>query len=234
MPDDPERWIWDAGLGRYRNARTGRLIPAGRIQAMRDRLVDSAMLLFGSLADRLAEAKLDVGAWERAMREAIKSIFGAQYLLGRGGINAMQSADWDRLAELVQEQYGFLGGFTDEVAAGKLSAPQVTIRAQLYVGSSVQAHEAGKAAAWDVDLPAQPGDGSSECMANDRCSWQLRRRKDGAVEATWVADLDKRTCKTCRKRAKDWNPLVLWPGGAPPPKSVPTSGRLRASSVQRV
>lgn len=231
MADEPERWIWDAQRGRYRNERTGRLVSAARVQALRDRLLDSAVFLFRSLADRLAERKLDVSDWERAMRAAIKAIFGAQYALGRGGLKAMQSDDWQRLGDLVDEQYGFLGGFVSDIVAGKLSTPQIKIRAELYVGSSVQAHEAGKAAAWNVDLPAQPGDGSSECLANDRCSWHLRRRKDGNVEATWVADLDRRTCKTCRGRARRWNPLVLTPGQPNRITDVPTSSRLRTPSV---
>lgn len=232
--DKVERWVWDARLARYRNLDSGRLLPAERIRQMRDALLDTAAAGMGLLADALAGGRQDVGGWERAMRGAIKAVFGAQYVFGRGGLNAMQPADWDRLGDLVEQQYGFLGQFADDVAAGKLTAPRIRIRAELYVGSSVQAHEAGKAAALDVELPAQPGDGSSECLANDRCAWHLRRRKDGAVEATWVADLDERTCKTCKKRAKDWNPLVLVPG-APPLQSagVPTSSKLRSPSRQQ-
>lgn len=199
---------------------------------MRDALLDAATGAMGILAEALASGKHDVGGWERAMREAIKAIFGAQYVFGRGGLNAMRPADWDRLGGLVEQQVGYLTGFADDVAAGKLSQPKIRVRAELYVGSSVQAHEAGKAAALDVELPAHPGDGSSECLANDRCAWHLVRRKDGAVEATWVADLDKRTCKTCRKRAKDWNPLILVPG-APPLNREPTSSKLRTPSRQR-
>lgn len=235
MPNEPvERWVWDARTSRYRNLDTGRLLPAERIRQMRDTLLDAATGAMGLLADALAGGEHDVGGWERAMRDAIKAIFGAQYVFGRGGLRAMQPKDWDRLGELVEQQFGFLSGFADDVAAAKLSKPQIRVRAELYVGSSVQAHEAGKAAALDVELPAQPGDGSSECMANDRCAWHLRRRKDGNVEATWVADLDERTCKTCRKRAKDWNPLVLVPG-APPLKTagVPTSAKLRTPSRQQ-
>src|ERR1700736_496071 len=37
-----ERWIWDPLLGRYRNATTGRLVPAKRIQDLRDALLTAA------------------------------------------------------------------------------------------------------------------------------------------------------------------------------------------------
>lgn len=224
-----ERWIWDARLGRYRNERTGRLLPAKRIQQMRDTLLDAAGAVVAGLADRLDSGDSIVGTWQQGMRDAIKAIFGAQYVFGRGGLKAMQPKDWAAVGELVSQQYDFLDGFVADVKSGKLSQPQIRVRVQLYVGSAVQAHEAGKAAALDVELPAQPGDGSSECMANDRCTWHLRRRKDGKVEATWVADLDERTCKTCRKRAKDWNPLVLTPG-EPAPAVKPTSTKLRTPS----
>jgi hypothetical protein len=226
MPD--ERWVWDPTTGRYRNER-GRFLPAARLQELRDRLLEAAASGMASLADQLAEGKQTVGDWERAMREAIKALFGAQYVFGRGGMDAMRDADWDRLADLVETQHEFLGGFADDVASGKLSAPQIKLRVSLYVGSSVQAHEAGKGAALGVELPAHPGDGSSECLANDRCAWVLRRRADGNVEATWLADLDRRTCKTCRGRARKWNPLILTPG-QPAPTESPTSSKLRTPS----
>lgn len=229
MADD-SRWVFDARTGRYRNELTGRFLPAARIQEMRDTLLAAAALRVVGLADDLERGKLDVGAWEREMRDAIKLIFGAQYVFGRGGLNAMQAADWLLLGELVKQQHQFLRDFADDVVAGKLSAPRLRVRASLYVGSSVQAHEAGKSAAWGVELPAQPADGSSECLANDRCSWHLRRRSDGNVEATWVADLDERTCKTCRKRAKDWNPLILVPGQPAPSTGPAGSTRLRTPS----
>lgn len=198
---------------------------------MRDRLLDAANAIVVGLAQRLANNDWTVGVWEQAMRDTIKAIFGAEYVFGRGGLKAMQPTDWQRVANLVSDQYAFLEKFADEVAAGKLSQPQITIRAQMYVGSSVQAHETGKAAAFAVELPAQPGDGSSECLGNDRCTWFLRRRADGKVEATWVPeDLGPRLCATCRKRAKDWNPLVLTPGQPAPSAGVPRSSKLRQPS----
>jgi hypothetical protein len=170
MPD--ERWVWDPTTGRYRNER-GRFLPAARLQELRDRLLEAAASGMASLADQLAEGKQTVGDWERAMREAIKALFGAQYVFGRGGMDAMRDADWDRLADLVETQH--------------------------------------------------------ECLANDRCAWVLRRRADGNVEATWLADLDRRTCKTCRGRARKWNPLILTPG-QPAPTESPTSSKLRTPS----
>lgn len=222
-----ERWIFDELTGRYRSEQTGRFIPAARIQQMRDELLVAGGARMAALAQGLADGNLDVGDWERQMRETIQLVFGVQYVFGRGGINAMQADDWSAVGNLVRQQHGFLKGFADDIAAGKLSRAQITVRAELYVGSSVRAHEAGKGAAFGILLPAQPGDGSSECLANDRCHWFLRRRRDGRVEATWVADIDARTCKTCRKRAKDWNPLVLGQ-----PAAVPTSNKLRMPSIQ--
>ncbi|GAC1648730.1 MAG: hypothetical protein NVS4B6_23690 [Mycobacterium sp.] len=64
--------------------------------------------------------------------------------------------------------------------------------------------------------------------SNCRCTWFLRRRQDGNVEATWVAeDLGPRICATCRGRAHDWNPLVLIPGQPAPSAGVPRSNKLR-------
>jgi hypothetical protein len=58
-------------------------------RACRSCAIDSSKpprLAWPCLADQLAEGKQTVGDWERAMREAIKALFGAQYVFGRGGI----------------------------------------------------------------------------------------------------------------------------------------------------
>src|SRR5947209_5728652 len=102
---------------------------------MRDTLLQSSDARIRALADQLADGNINVGDWEREMRDAIKILYGVQYVFGRGGLNAMQPEDWTRLGELVKQQHQFLGSFASDVAAGKLSVPKLRVRADLYVGS---------------------------------------------------------------------------------------------------
>ena len=69
--------------------------------------------------------------------------------------------------------------------------------------------EVGRAGAFQVQLPAYPGDGSSECMVNDKCYWDVRLDiPNGQVLATWVRTAAE-SCPTCIKRAVEWNPYTI-------------------------
>ena len=70
----------------------------------------------------------------------------------------------------------------EDAAAGKMSAKQMGARAEMYLDGSTQAFERGKAASYSsgLDLPANPGDGSSECLSQCRCQWSIDdHRTDG-------------------------------------------------------
>lgn len=143
------------------------------------------------------------------MRANLRRAYTVQYMLGRGGRGQMGQRDFGILGSLLKKQYKFLANFAGEVANGRYSANQVAsvaTRQQLYSMSSNQAYERGKAEAWGlVDLPAMPGDGSSECMSNDQCSWEFEETEE-EVLAYWRLGVAEH-CPTCLDRAKKWAPL---------------------------
>jgi len=152
-----------------------------------------------------------LGRWHDEMRGLVKGAFYDQYALARGGRGKMGPADRGRVGAMVKEQYGYLRGFAEDVAAGKLTAAQIAARAKLYMAGSTQAYE--RSAAYDhgltdgYELPAYPGDGSTVCRVNCRCHWQIRELKN-RWEATWTLGVAEH-CPDCVERSETWAPLKI-------------------------
>ena len=206
---------WLSKARRYRNVSTGRFVSAASSTALRDDLVVRLQSETSELAAKLADGRLSVQDWEREMQRAVREINTVQWAFGRGGRNAMAAEDRAALAETIRAQYDFLRSFALQIAEGELTAAQVAARAQLYNASSTQAYERGRASAWGVELPHHPGDGSTPCKANCRCT--LRYKDTGStIEVTWVLRAGE-SCSGCRERAASWSPLVV---------AKPSNGRV--------
>jgi len=202
-------YTWDASTRRYRDQQSGRLIRTDRIAGLRDRIVTATLTKADALSAQLAAGDLTVEAWTLGMRDLVKQVTIEQYLLARGGRNAMGPRDWGRIGYQLRTQYGYLQQFAAEVDAGRLSDKQIAARARLYIEATRSAFERANGAAWGVLLPAHPGDGGSECGVNCRCRWRLSANELGEVEATWVIDSAAESCGTCQERAEQWAPLVF-------------------------
>lgn len=160
-----------------------------------------------ALALRLSTGEITVQAWTSGMRELIKQTYTQQYMLSRGGVNAMTQADWGQLGAALRDQYRHLDQFAQEIASGKLSPAQIQARARLYVNSATQAFERGKASSHGLRLPAYPGDGSTQCRTNCKCRWSIADR--GAFwECRWMLGVAEH-CPDCVTYAGRWNPLVF-------------------------
>ena len=79
------------------------------------------------------------------MRREVSNIFSNQYLLAKGGRNAMFQADLDAIQEMLTTQYTFLQNFAEKVRVGEYSQAQIAAYSELYLDSSTQSHERGKA-----------------------------------------------------------------------------------------
>lgn len=202
-------WEWDASARRYRDTRSGKYLSVGRVKELRDTYIAHQSERAASLARKVASGDMTVQAWLKEKRALVKTVHAAEYALGRGGRNAMTKRDWGRVGAAVKKQYKYLQGFAEDMADGKLSAGQIEARSKLYVASATVAHERGNAAAHgEPDLPAYPGDGSTECFANCRCAWHIEQ-DDEEYRATWKAKDDGATCDDCERRGQDWNPLTI-------------------------
>lgn len=205
-------WQYDPRSNRYRNLRTGRFIGPAELRELRDAFADALARESDRLAERLVNREISLAQWVTQMRTLVKDSFIAQYAAQVGGLANMTQADYGRIGAMLagrgeRGQYWYLQRFAGEIADGSLTPAQIAARAQMYMGASVQAAEQGRASLLGLRLPAYPGDGTTRCLTNCRCSWRI---DDGGLVwyATWVLGMAEH-CADCLTRAKTWAPLVI-------------------------
>jgi hypothetical protein len=206
LPSDVWRWLPKEGI--YRHELTGRTITQKGMRRLFDSYQTRARIEVRNLAQRLADGVIDMKQWEAGMREVIKDTYSTGYMLGRGGKLQMTQADWGSVGGQLKNQYRYLNGFYEAVAAGDLTPAQIGARAELYINSATQSIERGRARGLGApELPAWPADGSSECLASCRCFWSIEET-DTEWLATWTLTPAEH-CPTCLERAQIWNPLLI-------------------------
>jgi hypothetical protein len=203
------RWLYDQADQAYRDARTGDVISDDELQDLANQFLDGQQRRIDRLMSDLGEQRIALSYWENAMRQVIKDSHGVLYVLGRGGRNAMHPTDWGRVGRYVQSQFTYLNGFARDIAGGQVSQAQAQVRAGLYIGSARAAMSRGvAAAAGGLALPQYPGDGSTPCLGNCRCWWQLTQTQN-EWHARWISVADRASCEECVQRGGLWNPLVI-------------------------
>lgn len=210
-------WVYDARSHRYRltadgaqqfGRRPGTFVGERQLIGLRDAWIAHAKDNTNALAGQLARGEISVQQWTLAMRQEIRTNFINEYVLAHGGRNTMTPADWGRIGQQVQVQYRYLDGFAADIAAGRYSEAQIAARARMYVESSSQAFEQARQLARGApNLPAYPGDGSTQCLSNCKCWWQIRE-----TEAEWLCTWrlsPVENCPDCLERSRTWAPLIF-------------------------
>jgi hypothetical protein len=205
--------LWDPVQANYRDA-DNNLLTEGDIRALLGRFLERQRGRAEAATRQLTTGELTVPEWETEMRWIIKNSVGAAYMLGRGGRNAMEIRDWGRVGRMAASQYRFLNQFAAQLVAGSVSEGRAIARAMLYPLSAKQAQSSGYTRAiGGPDLPAYPGDGSTQCLGNCLCSWSLEQTTlaDGAAgwNAYWRDQRGPNECDDCLRRGQEWNPLVV-------------------------
>lgn len=201
-------WIWNQLTKRYRNSKTKKTVTSNTVLQLRDDFVDLKRDTFSDLTDNLINSRITVQEWVHEMRKRVRDVNSAQYMLARGGRNAMFQTDLDALSEIIKGEFDYLQKFGEEVRAGNLSASQIKARSELYMESSTRAHEQAKAASFDIELPEYPADGSQICKARCRCRWEIDEKKD-TIEAFWLLNVAAKHCDSCIANAAKWAPYTV-------------------------
>lgn len=214
-------WEWDSRLSRGRGGyrlttagaeqtgqRAGTVVGFQKMVRYRDEFVARQGERTAELAQRLFDKQVTIQEWTLEMRQLIKETYIGQYVLASGGRNKLGPADWGRVGAQVRSQYAYLQGFAQDIVNGRYnSAAAIAARAGLYINSSTQMFERGNAARHGLTLPAYPGDGSSVCVTNCRCYWDIEEMGE-EWHCTWVRTAEE-SCKTCIERAETWAPYVV-------------------------
>lgn len=210
-------WQYDPNSRRYRDLRTGRYVNQAQLQALRDRFADALKGETDRLAEQLAAREISIQRWVLEMRTLIKDSFIAQYAAAVGGVQNMTAADYGRIGAMLSSQnrgqYWYLQRFAEAIANGELTLGQIQVRAGMYMGASVQAFERGRTVSFGLPrLPAYPGDGTTVCLTNCRCSWQISETQ-AAWYCHWSLGVAEH-CPDCLVRAAQWAPYVVLKGMA--------------------
>jgi len=210
---------WDVVAKRYRDTDTGRFLSREKALEFVDGSLQAGRSATGTLAGLVADGKISPTDWRDKMRQEVKDEYIRQYLSAIGGLAVMTQADWGSVGGMLKEQYKYLDKFYGEVAAGNLSEGQIAARAGMYINSAREANERAHGRSQgmpDGSLPAYPADGSSECLTNDKCSWEIEPvLADDRTVSHWNAFWrlsDAEHCSTCLERAAGWNPYVVKAG----------------------
>ena len=209
MPNNP-LWIWDDASRRYRDTRTGRYVGVQAMQDLRNEFVQQQMNRAAKLAEQYRTADISIYDLESNLKDIIKNTYIDLYAMGAGGRHNLSARDWGKIGAMLKEQYGangYLKGFMEQIANGNLSELQIASRANLYINSANEA--LWKAITRDMpDLPAYPGDGSTQCLTNCRCEWRIEP-VEGGYNCYWVVDHAAENCPDCLQRGVDWNPIFI-------------------------
>lgn len=201
-------WTWNQNTKRYRNKDTGEVITDNKMLQIRDLLIEIWHDRVRDLAQKLADGEVTIQEWLLQMRREVLSVYIDEYLLSKGGWNAIFAEDVAILSGVLATQYGFLQTFAESVQQGGLSKSQIGVRSELYIESATQAHERGRARRHAIDLPAYPADGSQICLTRCKCHWNITETED-RVNAYWTLDPSAEHCDTCVANAQDWAPYYV-------------------------
>lgn len=191
--------------------KAGTFVGAARVASIRDQLIDARKARVTALSLDYAQSgktPADLTKWAEGMRDEIRSVTIAQYLLARGGREAMTPSDWGRIGGLIANQYKYLNGFIERIDNGRYSDKQIALIARMYAASSVRAFELGKVNQQGIgDLPAMPGDGGTICLSNCRCRWRIVEKRS-VWECYWTLGSSEH-CQDCTDRARLYSPLII-------------------------
>jgi hypothetical protein len=169
-----------------------------------DTLRAQPLTLIGPATQSLADGG-SIGAWRKAMEQAIRRSQTAAYIaataerlgVSPAAVKGLSRAERAELDARINAQLKYLDGFVRDLKQGKLTMAQAQARAALYAGPTRGTFYATRYSG----LPFYPTEGS-ECMANCKCSWEQRGESFywtlGPVEH----------CPTCQSRAAD-NPYTV-------------------------
>jgi hypothetical protein len=151
-----------------------------------------------------------VDSWYQEMSNRLRFYHTAAYLLGaRIPPRDLTPEDRQRIDSRVSSQLAFLRRFMADLRGGRYeSSPGGgQARAQLYAAALRASWWEGKTRG--LPLPAQPGDGTTQCISRCNCSWEIHHLGGDDYDCYWRLGSSDASCQTCIARSRRWNPLRI-------------------------
>lgn len=156
MPD-PITAYWDKSVSRYRDTVSGKFVSWDTVYSQIEQSLAASTNVADTLASYVSAGSISVDDWLGLMREEIKGEYIRQYLAAVGGREMMTAQDWGSVGGMIADQYRYLQGFAQEIAAGNLTESQIKNRAGMYINSAREAYnraitKVATAAGYDLEL----------------------------------------------------------------------------------
>ena len=128
------QWSYDQSSGRYRDER-GRFLSEKSVQALVDGRIDKLDAQLRRFTRMLADGSITLDQWQGSVREAIKAAHLQAAIIGHGGRDGMDSAEYGRIGQRLRSEYAFLQGFARDLLDQRISTPLSLARIGLYAQS---------------------------------------------------------------------------------------------------
>lgn len=135
-------WTYDPRTGRYR-ARNGRFLSRESVLKIIDTRIASLEGQVMELGNQLIEGSIDLPTWQKQFAQLIKLLNIQAFILGAGGIDRLNNADYLKVARILKAEYKYLSQFAKDIAAGNVTQGQFLARMQLYVRKTRGSYWAG-------------------------------------------------------------------------------------------
>ncbi|WP_413275443.1 hypothetical protein [Floridanema evergladense] len=89
-----------------------------------------------AIANQLIENEISLKDWQKATAQQLKILHLQQALLGRGGVDAMKSADYLAIGRNLKSEYEYLRNFAKDINDGNLTQSQFLARLDMYAEKS--------------------------------------------------------------------------------------------------
>lgn len=173
-------------------------------------LLERLVKLIRAATDALETSYPDgVHAWQQEVSRQLARYHAAALMAGANAPTLTSEARVKVTSDLAT-QLKFLEKFGVEIQEGNQWERGWQARAEMYARSIQVPYWRG--ATKMLPLPALPGDGSSTCLTNCKCLWDVQQLDgDGNYDATWRTSSTEQ-CATCIQRGQDWAPLQIRDG----------------------
>jgi hypothetical protein len=161
-----------------------------------------------ALMKELAAGNMSASQWSSGMMDIISSGHEQAYT---AGLPAGARANPQIVKRAITEQNKYLDKFADEISNADAYNPAWQPRANMY-GESIKASY-WRGASAGLPIPAIPGDGTTQCLTNCRCSLDIKML-DGTDNADvyWRYGDTEDHCQSCIERQSQWSPLQIRDG----------------------
>lgn len=169
------------GTGRFRDARTGRIISSRAIAESLATIQNSTAQQLGAMARAAANGEISAAVFQRAAMEVLKQTSAGATALAHGGWDRVPQAAWGRTGANLKQEYRYLAAFARDIASGTIDANTASARAELYADAAY-----GRYWAESQRRAAQQNYGAERLITAN----------------------DDRVCPTCREQQdRSWQPI---------------------------